>query len=87
MGGGAASAGGTCEKRSHLQYFEGSRTPSNSITGNVGRLTVGVRVWTQNIKSSIYRAEEQVGRTGQGRGRSSGLVYYLRFGLMQPRLV
>lgn len=51
---------------------------------------VEVRVLTQNIKPSSYRAEEQVGRRGQESGKNSGLVYYLRFfldSLVYPWLV
>lgn len=70
---------------------ERSTTPSNSLTGNVGRLMVGVRVLAQNIKTSSYRAEEQVGRTGQGSGKDSRLVLLLemlfRHSLMYPWLV
>lgn len=62
----------------------------NSLTGNVRRVMVEVRVLTQNIKPSSYRAEEQVGRRGQESGKNSGLVYYLRFfldSLVYPWLV
>lgn len=47
---------------------EGSTNPSNTLTGNVERLMVGVRVLAENLKPSGYHAEEQVGRTGQGSG-------------------
>lgn len=58
---------------------EGSTNFLTSLTGNVRRVMVGVRVLAQNIKPSSYRAEEQVGRRGQESGKHSGLVYYLRF--------
>lgn len=68
-------------RNSHIYNIleEGSTPPSNSLTGNVGRLMVGVRVLSQNIKTSSYCAEEQVGRTGRRSRKTSGLVYYMRF--------